>query len=157
MTELTLMTPPAAGRSASTCPMEAPLRVLFWHWGRGGAGSKYTFELVRATASSGAARPFVSAVENCELAHLIRGEPMASPVCEIRTFEGQKDTLEGKLAALRGLAGLPRIGRQFEAFVKDNQIDVVVCTMLSIWDVAVLPTLRRLPAPFVLVMHDAQA
>ena len=156
MTELTLMTPPAAGRSASTCPMEAPLRVLFWHWGRGGAGSKYTFELVRATASSGAARPFVSAVENCELAHLIRGEPMASPVCEIRTFEGQKDTLEGKLAALRGLAGLPRIGRQFEAFVKDNQIDVVVCTMLSIWDVAVLPTLRRLSAPFVLVMHDAQ-
>jgi len=155
MTELTLMTSPAAGRCASMSPMEAPLRVLFWHWGRGGAGSKYTFELVRATASSGTAQPFVSAVENCELANLMREEPMAPPVCEIRTFEGRKDTLEGKLAALRGLAGLPRIGRQFEAFVKDNQIDVVVCTMLSIWDVAVLPALRRLSAPFVLVMHDA--
>lgn len=156
MTELTLMTSPAAGRRASTSPMEAPLRVLFWHWGRGGAGSKYTFELVRATASSGAARPFVSAVGSCELARLIRGLPMAPPINEIETFKGQKDTLAGKLAAMRGLVRLPQIGRQFEAFVNDNEIDVVVCTMQSIWDVAVLPALRRLRAPFVLVVHDAQ-
>ena len=154
MTELTLTTsrPQAA---ASAAPAQAPLRVLFWHWGRGGAGSKFTFELVRATASSGTAQPFVSAVENCELAHLIRGLPAAPSLSEIRTFEGSKDRFSGKLAALRGLARLPRIGRQFEAFVKENRIDVVVCTMLSIWDVAVLPRLRRLSAPFVLVMHDA--
>ena len=156
MTELTLTISHAPGRRRSTSPMEAPLRVLFWHWGRGGAGSKYTFELVRATASSGAAQPFVSAVENCELADLVRGLPMAPPINEIRTFKGRKDTLAGKLAAMRGLVRLPQIGRQFEAFVNDNEIDVVVCTMQSIWDVAVLPALRRLRAPFVLVVHDAQ-
>jgi glycosyltransferase involved in cell wall biosynthesis len=80
---------------------------------------------------------------------------MSPPLCEIETFVGSKDTIAGKLAALRGLAGLARIGRQFEAYVRDNQIDVVICTMLSIWDVAVLPALRRMGAPFVLVMHDA--
>ena len=155
MSETTLLASPAAATCALTAPAQAPLRVLFWHWGRGGAGSKFTFELVRATASSGAARPFVSAVENCELAQLIRGLPQAPPISEIRTFEGRKDSIAGKLAAFRGLARLPRIGRQFEAFVKENQIDVVVCTMLSIWDMAVLPTLRRLRTPFVLMVHDA--
>ena len=155
MTEVSLLTSPLAAPQASATAQAAPLRVLFWHWGRGGAGSKFTFELVRAVASCGAAQPFVSAVKNCELAGLIQGLPLASPVCEIETFSGAKDTLAGKLAAARGLAGLLRIGRQFEAFIKDNQIDVVVCTMLSIWDIAVLSALRRLRTPFVLVLHDA--
>ena len=155
MTELTFKHAPANTQTHWADQAQAPLRVLFWHWGRGGAGSKFTFELVRATASSGAVKPLVSAVEHCELAHLIHELPVVPPICKIRTFEGPKETLGGKLAALRGLSGLPRIGRQFEAFVKDNQIDVVVCTMLSIWDVAVLPALRRMRAPFMLVMHDA--
>ncbi len=154
MTSLALSQSPARNGRA-TALKDEPLRALFWHWGRGGAGSKYTFELVRAAATCDGVEPHVSAVENCELAQLIRSLPMATPLCEIQTFAGAKDTITGKLAALRGLAGIARIGRQFEAYVKDNQIDVVICTMLSIWDVAVLPALRRMGTPFVLVMHDA--
>ncbi len=154
MTDLTLMPAPTVERDAVSTE-ETPLRVLFWHWGRGGAGSKYTFELVRAAGSCNGVQPFVSAVENCELAGLVQGLPIAPPICQVQTFAGRKDTMAGKLAAIRGLTGLMRIGRQFEAYVKDNRIDVVICTMLSIWDVAVLPALRRLGAPFVLVMHDA--
>ena len=67
----------------------------------------------------------------------------------------RKRLLRGKVAAAWGLTRLPKIGRQFDAFVIANRIDVVVCTMVSIWDVAVLPVLRRRGLPFVLLVHDA--
>ncbi len=155
MTELTLTTSPADQTSATAAREVTSLRVLFWHWGRGGAGSKYTFELVRAASSCHGIEPFVSAVENCELAGLINDMPMSPPMCEIQTFVGDKGTMSGKLAAVRGLTGLLRIRRQFEAYIREHRIDVVICTMLSIWDIAVLPVMRRLGTPFVLVMHDA--
>ena len=135
---------------------QVKIRILYWHWGRGGAGSKFTYELAKATAESGVAKLFVSAVAGHELSELIRGMRPSPPICDICTFTGRKDTLGGKLAALTGLAGLPRIGRQFEAFVREHNVEVVVCTMHSIWDLAVLPVLRRMGVPFVLFVHDAR-
>ena len=131
------------------------LRVLFWHWGRGGAGSKFTFELVRAAQEVGHMDCYVSAVAGCELAGLVQslGEPM--PLCAINTFKGDKATLTGKLSALYGLTGLSEIGQRFKEFVARHQIDLVVCTMPAIWDVAVLPVIRAMQLPFILVVHDA--
>ncbi len=131
------------------------LRVLFWHWGRGGAGSKFTFELVRATQQVGEIDCYVSAVAGCELADLIKTLHEPVPLCEITTFKGNKDTLTGKLAALYGLTGLAQIGQQFKEFVVRHQIDLVVCTMPAIWDAAVLPVIRAMDLPFILVVHDA--
>ncbi len=142
-------------RQDSGLSQPAAARILFWHWGRKGAGSKFTFELVRSVGDLGRAKPFVSAVRDCELAALVRDMPSPAPLNEIHTFAGDKTTLRGKFAALWGLTRLRRIGRQFEDFVMENRIDAVVCTMLSIWDVAVLPALRRRNIPFVLFVHDA--
>ncbi len=131
------------------------LRVLFWHWGRGGAGSKFTFELVRAAQQIGDIDCYVSAVADCELADLVRslGEPL--PLCEITTFKGNKATMTGKLAALYGLTGLAQIGQQFKEFIARHQIDLVVCTMPAIWDAAVFGVIRTMQLPFILVVHDA--
>ena len=131
------------------------LRVLFWHWGRGGAGSKFTFELVRAAQQVGEIDCYVSAVADCELADLIKSLEEPLPLCEIDTFKGNKATLTGKLAALYGLTGLGLIGRQFKEFVARHQIDLVVCTMPAIWDMAVLKVIRDLNLPFIVVVHDA--
>ena len=134
---------------------ETPLRILFWFWGSPGAGSKITFELIKAVGSFDTVHSFVSAVGGCELARQISCMRAPPAVHEIQTFHGAKDSLRGKVAAAWGLTRLPKIGRQFDAFVIANRIDVVVCTMVSIWDVAVLPVLRRRGLPFVLLVHDA--
>ncbi len=130
------------------------LQVLFWHWGRGGAGSKFTFELVRAAQQAGEIDCYASAVADCELAGLIKSLEEPLPLCEIQTFKGNKATLTGKLAAFYGLTGLAQIGQQFMEFVARHQIDLVVCTMPAIWDVAVLAPIRTLNLPFLLVVHD---
>lgn len=150
----TLETPP---RSAATDRRERDdLRVLYWHWGRYGAGAKFTHELLRGTLEAGGARPYVSAVEDCELAALVRRDLPEVPMCEIRTFTGGRDSLRGKLAALAGLLRLGRIGRDLEIFLLAHRIDVAVCTLYSVWDLALLPVLRRLNIPFVLVAHDVE-
>ena len=145
-----------AGAADRRAPKADELRVLYWHWGRYGAGAKFTFEVVRGTLEAGGARAFVSAVEDCELAELMRREAPDIPLCEIRTFSGAKENLGGKLAAVAGLLRLGRIGRDLEAFLRQHRIDVAVCTFFSIWDLALLPVLRRLNIPFVLVAHDVE-
>jgi glycosyltransferase involved in cell wall biosynthesis len=138
----------------STRDAETRLRILFWFWGRQGAGSKITFELIKAVNSFDTVHSFVSAVSGCELARRICDMKAPPALHEIQTFSGEKDSLKGKLAAAWGLMRLPKISRQFEAFVIANRIDVAVCTMPAIWDVAVLPVLRRRMLPFVLLVHD---
>lgn len=131
------------------------LNVLFWHWGRGGAGSKFTYELVKAARQAGDMHCFVSAVADCELAQLIRTFDIAIPLCEITTFKGDKHSFTGKLSALYGLTGLARIGQQFKDFVARHQIDLVICTMPAIWDIAAMNVIRAMQLPFILVVHDA--
>jgi glycosyltransferase involved in cell wall biosynthesis len=133
----------------------ARLRILFWHWGRGGAGSKFTFELVRAAHQSGECHCYVSAVKDCELACLIRAFDPHLPLNEISTFKGDKSTFTGKLAALYGLTGLREIGADFTGFIARHQIDLVICTMPAIWDQAALSAIRTLDIPFVMMVHDA--
>ena len=132
---------------------DAP-RVLYWHFGRSGAGTKFTMELVRGTVETGAARPFVAAVTDCELARRAHEEFPDTPLCEIRTFRGEKETLAGKLAAAGALTRLPRIARDVARFVRHHRIDMAICTMYSIWDLPVVHALARQNVPFLLIAHD---
>ena len=126
----------AMGRQIVDAREPNELRVLYWHWGRVGAGAKFTFEIVRGTLEAGGARAFVSAVENCELAALVRRDAPEIPLCEIRTFSGTKESLGGKVAAAAGLLRFGRIGRDLEIFLRDHRIDVAVCmppALVMVW------------------------
>eukprot|EP01037_Dinobryon_pediforme_P016562 gene16562-16742_t len=131
-----------------------PIRMLFWHWGQGGGGSKFTYELVQAISAQARVEPFLSAVSGAELAK--EADKLKVPLHEIQTFNGNKDTWSGKLAALGGLARLPQIARSFDALLEGCDIDIAVCTMQSIWDLAILAALRRRQVPFLLFLHDAK-
>ncbi|WP_198411791.1 glycosyltransferase family 4 protein [Microvirga flavescens] len=130
-------------------------RVLLWHWGRAGAGSKFTYELVRALKSVPGILPFLAAAEGSELAALAQSIPDV-PLWAMQTFRGDKTTWAGKLAAARGLFGLPRLKRQFQRALRESSADVAICTMQSIWDAATLALLRRRVKRFIFVLHDAK-
>jgi glycosyltransferase involved in cell wall biosynthesis len=137
---------------------EAPLDqsgVLLWHWGQAGAGAKFTFELMRELRKVPGITPNISAVEGSELAGLIQSLDDV-PAYVARTFKGNKNSLSGKLAAARGVLRLPRLARDFEAFLSEQQCDIAISTMMSIWDSAALLGLRRTGTRFILVLHDAK-
>ncbi|MGO4705706.1 glycosyltransferase family 4 protein [Microvirga sp. 2MCAF38] len=139
----------------SVVPKAAASKVLLWHWGRAGAGSKFTYELVRALKSVPGILPFLAASEGSELAAFAQTIPDV-PLWVMQTFQGNKETWAGKLAAARGLLGLPRIKRQFRRAMDESAADVAICTMQSIWDAASIAILRRRAKRFIFVLHDAK-
>ncbi len=145
-------------RDASTATAESdhtPHRVLLWHWGRAGAGAKFTFELAQALDAIPSIHPSISASRGSQLEEMAGALPGVS-LHTVTTFEGDKATLAGKLRAALGLLRLPLIGRDFARSLRADQADVALCTMQSIWDAATLPLLRRHARRFVLILHDAR-
>lgn len=130
-------------------------KVLLWHWGRAGAGAKFTYELVRELRCIPGISPAISASSGSDLAALAASLPDV-PCYETRTFNGDKQTLGGKFAAATGLLGLPRIGYEFHRVVRAFAPSAVICTFQSIWDIAALPALRSPTNRFILFLHDAE-
>ena len=130
-------------------------KVLLWHWGRVGAGAKFTYELVHALRGIAGLSPAISAASGSDLAALV-ANISDLPLHVMRTFNGDKQTLRGKLAAATGLLGLPRIGYEFRCLLRTFAPIVTICTFPSIWDIAALPALRSPINRFVLVLHDAK-
>lgn len=132
----------------------APLPTLAWHWGRGGGGCRFTFELVRELYRRAELDVEVSAAAGSELDAGLLAEP-GVPVHRVRTFSGDKARLSGKLAAASALLRLPIIGRDFSGFVDARPGTLALCTFQSIWDVAAIPALSRRRGRFLFVLHDA--
>ena len=128
-------------------------RVLLWHWGREGAGSKFTYELARELRACDT-EVTVSSVGESDLTRLVSGLDDVR-ISTIHTFRGDKFSRRGRLSAALGLAGLPRITWQFRRTVRDNDVEVAVCSFQSIWDAATLPVLAFGSVRFVLILHDA--
>jgi glycosyltransferase involved in cell wall biosynthesis len=143
----------SAQPSAASSPGR-PLKVLLWHWGQGGAGPKFTYELGRELLNQPDLIPTVSASAGSELA-MLAGSQKGMVVRTVRTFEGNKTTWIGKLRAARGVLGLWQLGRDFAHQLCEQQADIALCTFQSIWDLAAIPALRRWPKPFILILHDA--
>jgi glycosyltransferase involved in cell wall biosynthesis len=150
------MSQPRPGALIAPRHTGASRRVILWHWGKAGAGAKYTFELARAMRDLPGACVSVCAAADSELANLAATLPEIA-LHRAATFSGDKSALSGKLAAGYALLHLPALGNAFRRLVADlDETDVIVCTMQSIWDAAALSVLRRCHARFVLVLHDAQ-
>lgn len=130
-------------------------RILVWHWGKEGAGAKFTSALARGLNDLPDTTLAVSAATSSDLAREI-SDHTDLPLQSVRIFEGDKSLLSGKLAAGLALLGLPRIGAHFSGALAEFKPDVALCAFQSIWDVAALPVLRRAASRFVLVLHDAE-
>lgn len=144
-----------AGSPTAGAITERTRNILLWHWGRVGPGSKMTYELARELYNVSGIDLTVSGAEGSQLAELARSD--ANIVTRnIKTFQGDKTALSGKLRAALGLLGLPRVVRDFRRILSEQQIEVAICTMPSIWDVAALTVLRGRKSRYILVMHDAK-
>jgi len=135
--------------------LPAKRRVLVWHWGKEGAGAKFTAALARGLHTMPGTELAVSAATSSDLARDIN-ERTDLPLQSVKTFIGNKASWSGKLAAGLGLLGLPRLGAEFSGALNEFRPDVALCAFQSIWDLAALPVLRRAASRFVLVLHDAE-
>jgi glycosyltransferase involved in cell wall biosynthesis len=136
-------------------PVDAHRRILLWHWGREGAGAKFSHALVRGLRKVSGTDVAVSVAAKSDFARDMDKET-GIPVQSVVTFQGDKARLSGKFSAGFALLGLPRIGAEFSGAMKEFQPDVALCAFQSIWDLAALPILRRSASRFVLVLHDAE-
>ncbi|MFZ3327390.1 MAG: glycosyltransferase family 4 protein [Methylocella sp.] len=132
-----------------------PRNVLLWHWGRVGAGSKFTYELARELRNVPGIEPTVSASEGSQLAMLADSDKNIV-LRTVRTFEGNKASWTGKVSAATGLLGLWQLARDFRGILTERQTDVAICTFQSIWDLAAIPILRWHANRFILILHDAK-
>lgn len=122
-----------------------PLRILLWHWGRRGGGPRYTLELTKALAERDDVEVSLSLSKYCEILDDFAGIGVSR--FDVETYHGFGNAL---FSSLR----LPWLRYQFWRFVELNQIDLVICTMSHLWNLAVLfrkPTNIK----FALVLHDA--
>jgi glycosyltransferase involved in cell wall biosynthesis len=148
------MSPPSRGGQELPPGGVGASKVLLWHWGgRGGAGSKFTFELARGLSRVPTIAPFLSAPEGSELESLGRMLPDV-PMWTVRTFAG--NGFAKRWAAVRAVMELPILARRFQEIVNEVAPDVALCTFQSIWDLATLMTLRRKERRFLLILHDAR-
>lgn len=128
--------------------------IHLWHWGKEGAGAKFSHELARHLDDLPKTCVTLSAAEGSDLARNARTTPDI-PHHVIRIFRGDKASLRGKLSAGLGVLRMPAIGSTFHKSFQKSRPDIALCAFPSIWDLAALPTLRRFTGRFILVLHDA--
>jgi glycosyltransferase involved in cell wall biosynthesis len=126
-----------------------------WHWGRAGAGARFTFSLASGVGYAGEFDVAVSSASRSDLTALTSSDDTLVRY-SVTTFEGDKSTWQGKVAAGLGLLGLPKISRDFDHSIIHFKPDLLVCAFQSIWDFAALPVISKNKLPFVLVLHDAE-
>lgn len=125
-----------------------PLRVLMWHWGRRGGGPRYTFELARALRGATGLELHLSLSRQSE--YFEETAALGYPGWHVDTYRDFGGLIGGSLR-------IPRMRRAFEAYLRENRIDVVHCTMVHLWNVAFLDVLRRAGVRYVFTVHDASA
>jgi glycosyltransferase involved in cell wall biosynthesis len=119
------------------------MRLLLWHWGRRGGGPRYTFELARAFRQLPGIEPHLS---------LSRQSELFAPSLALGLPGHHVDTYTGAAEALRASLRLPAIRAGFGRYVRAQGIEMVLCTMAHLWNLAISPR----PARYVLTVHDAE-
>jgi glycosyltransferase involved in cell wall biosynthesis len=121
--------------------------VLVWQWGRSGSGPK----IAALLAEGFRACPEVSA----SLSLSTRAAILASanpPTCDlpVRTYGGFPGLIVRALSA-------PFWARDLHRRLRALRPDLAVCAMPGPLDLVMAWVLRRLPLPFVVIVHDADA
>lgn len=122
------------------------LKILLWHWGRRGAGPRYTLELARALRRNPEVEVYLSVSKDCELIEEFRA--LKIPTLEIKTYH---NLFTAFLMTLSIFSTRTRFAR----FLSDNGIDVVNSTMSHSWSRFVLPAVQQTGAVILNTVHDA--
>ena len=123
-----------------------PARLLIWHWGRRGGGPRFTYELVRELCEREDIELHLSVSRQSEIFETFRA-------LNVREFF--VDTYSGIPSAVMQSLYLPRLRRTFRAYLVNNDIDIVICTMTHVWNSLVVDVIEKAGAIFVLFVHDA--
>jgi glycosyltransferase involved in cell wall biosynthesis len=123
------------------------LKVLVWHWGRRGGGPRYTLELARVLATRDDMDIHLSLSRQSEMYADLDGIPVDGRF-DIDTYES---VIQFGLRSLK----LPLLRRRFARYIRENQIDVVFCTMDHLWDAFMTGVIRDSGAAYLLTVHDA--
>ena len=127
--------------------MSTPLKVLIWHWGRRGGGSRYTLELARVLARRDDMDVYLSLSRQSEIYADFEDIPAAGRF-DIDTYESIYQV------GLRSLK-LPLLKRRFARYLREQRIDVVFCTMDHLWGAFMAGVIRDSDASYLLTVHDA--
>jgi glycosyltransferase involved in cell wall biosynthesis len=119
--------------------------VLVWHWGRRGAGPRFTLNLTRVLASD----PWL----DVHLSVSRQAEIFAS-FASLDVPRLDVDTYSGRASAALALHRLAFARARFGRYLRDQRIEVVLCTMTHAWNVAMLGAIRRAGARYILTLHD---
>jgi len=127
--------------------MSTPLKVLIWHWGRRGGGPRYTLELARVLAPRDDMEVHLSLSRQSEMYPDFEELPVAGRF-DIDTYES---VFQFGFRSLQ----LPLLRRRFARYVREQKIDVVLCTMDHLWGALVASVIRDSGAAYLLTVHDA--
>jgi glycosyltransferase involved in cell wall biosynthesis len=120
-------------------------KILIWHWGRRGGGPRYTLELTKALVTQNDFAVHLS---------LSRQSEILDAFSELHCPSFHIDTYNGLCSAITATVRLPFVRRAFWRYVREQEIDMIVCTMSHLWNVPVL-AMRRDKTPYLFVLHDA--
>ncbi len=122
------------------------LKILLWHWGRRGAGPRYTLELARSLMRQQDADVYLSVSKDSELIDEFRD--LKLPMLEIKTYTGL-------FSALLMTLNILSTRRKFSRYLRDNQINIVNSTMSHLWSRFIISTVQRSGAVLLNTVHDA--
>jgi len=122
------------------------LKILLWHWGRRGAGPRYTLELARALMRQQDTDVYLSVSSDSELIDAFRA--LKIPTLEIKTYTGF-------FSALFTTLNIFSTRRKLFNFIIDNKINVVDSTMSHLWSRFVTGVVQRAGVVMLNTVHDA--
>lgn len=122
------------------------MRLLFWYWGRRGAGGQLTLALAEALARRPGAALALSLSRQADL--LAETAALGLPTDAVDTYASAADFL-------LNLPRVPALSRRLVAQAHAHRAGVVVSVMTHLWTPLVAPALRRAGIPFVPLVHDA--
>ena len=119
--------------------------ILLLFWGRRGAIARCTQELAQALKTRGRMVPHLSLSRQSE--GFESAQALNLPGCHV-------DTYRGPVSALCSLPRIPLAGLRLARYIRQNNIQVVVCLMSHVWNPIAVPFLKRTGALFMVAIHD---
>lgn len=122
------------------------LKILLWHWGRRGAGPRYTLELARALMRRPDVEVHLSVSRDSELIDELRA--LNIPMLEVKTYNNL-------VSALFMTFNIFSTRRKFSRYLRENRIEIVNSTMSHLWSRFVTPAVLKSGAVLLNTVHDA--
>lgn len=122
------------------------VNIMILYLGRKGGGARYSYEVSKNMPVLPGCNVHLCISRQSDL--YVEMKALGVPVLEIDTYD---DFLSAAMATLR----LPAIAKRVSDYVNNNDIDIVIATMSHIWNAALIKSIKRSGAHYVLIMHDA--